>query len=222
MSCASAVCHTSIGYVTTSASFLVALAGLGFGLSMIVVVGPQNAFLIRVGVMGRGVVAVVSVCTLADVALIAAGTAGAGAVIRRVDWVLPAVRWAGAAFLLAYAALAARRAWRGSSATARSADAPERNGSLRAIVLTALALTFLNPGVYLDTVVLLGSVANARGTGQWWFAAGAALASALWFSAVGFGARRLGHGFDRPVTWRILDAFVAVIMTATAARLLLG
>ena len=204
----------------SSAALLVALAGLGFGLSLIVVVGPQNAFLLRVGVLGRGVLAVVLVCTLADVALIAAGTAGAGALIRRADWALTAVRWGGAAFLLGYAALAARRAWRDTAATAQTDTDPK--GGLRAIVLTALALTFLNPGVYLDTVVLLGSVANAHGGRQWWFAAGAAVASALWFPVIGFGARRLGRRFDRPITWRVLDAFVAVVMTATAVRLLLG
>ncbi|WP_375482376.1 LysE/ArgO family amino acid transporter [uncultured Jatrophihabitans sp.] len=201
-------------------ALLVALAGFGFGLSLIVVVGPQNAFLLRVGVLGRGVAAVVTVCTLADVALIAAGTAGAGAVFRRAHWVLPVVRYAGAAFLLGYALLAARRALR-PPPTTPDAVVPNAPG-LRAVVLTALALTFLNPGVYLDTVVLLGSVANAHGGREWWFAAGAAVASAVWFAVIGFGARRLGRRFDRPSTWRALDAFVAVVMTITAVRLLLG
>ncbi|WP_375496567.1 LysE/ArgO family amino acid transporter [uncultured Jatrophihabitans sp.] len=116
---------------------------------------------------------VVAICTLADVALIAAGTAGAGAVIRRADWVLDAVRYAGAAFLLGYAALAARRSVRVTNVTAQSADIGTRSG--RAIVAPA--------------------------------------GSALWFSAIGFGAQRLGRSFDRPLTWRILDAFVAVVMT---------
>lgn len=202
--------------MVTTAALLVALAGLGFGLSLIVVVGPQNAFLLRVGAQGRGVLTVVAICTFADAALIVAGTAGAGAVLGRAGWVLDVVRYAGAAFLLGYAALAARRALHATDRTADPA-VPTTGG----VVLTALALTFLNPGVYLDTVVLLGTVANAHGGRQWWFAAGAAAGSALWFSTIGFGARRLGRRFDRPGTWRALDAFVAVIMTVTAVRLLL-
>jgi L-lysine exporter family protein LysE/ArgO len=202
-----------------SAAPSIVLAGFAFGLSLIVVIGPQNAYLLRVGALGRGVLAVVAVCTLSDAALIVAGTAGAGAVLQDSSGALTLVRWAGAAFLLGYALLALRRAVRPATLTA--GDAATRAGLL-GIIGSALALTWLNPGVYLDTVVLLGSVAHTHGSGQWAFAVGAVIASAVWFSAIGFGARRLGGWLDRPTTWRVLDAFVALVMTVTAVRLLAG
>ena len=192
-------------------------AGFAFGMSLIVVIGPQNVLLIRVGMLQRGVGAVVAVCTGADVALILAGTAGAGVVIGSAGWVLTAVRCAGAIFLLGYALSASARVVRGRYAQdAASGD----TRSIAAIVASACALTFLNPAVYLDTVVLLGSVAHTHAPSQWWFALGAAAASATWFATIGFGARRFASRLGRPVTWRLLDVFVVVVMTVTAVRLL--
>ncbi|NAZ87793.1 LysE/ArgO family amino acid transporter [Kineococcus indalonis] len=196
---------------------LAAASGLGLGLSLIVAIGSQNAFVLRQGLRRQRVGAVVLVCVLSDVVLIAAGVAGAGAVVRGHPGVLSAVRVAGAAFLAAYGLLAARRALRPQALDAGGGRAP---ASLGAAVGTALALTWLNPHVYLDTVVLLGSIAQSHPGRQWWFAGGAALGSALWFTALGRGAALLRPLFARPGAWRVLDALIAVVMLALAASLL--
>ncbi|NIZ89522.1 LysE/ArgO family amino acid transporter [Kineococcus rubinsiae] len=195
---------------------LAALSGLGLGLSLIVAIGSQNAFVLRQGLRAQRVGAVVLVCVVSDVVLIAAGVAGAGAVVQRLPGVLDVVRLAGAAFLAAYGALAARRALRPQVLTPRDDAAP---ASLAATVATALALTWLNPHVYLDTVVLLGSIAQSHPGRQWWFAAGAALGSVVWFTALGYGAALLRPLFARPGAWRVLDALIAVVMFALAASL---
>ena len=200
-------------------ALLAALSGLGLGLSLIVAIGAQNAFVLRQGLRGEHVAAVVALCTASDVVLIAAGVAGAGAVLERFPAAVVVVRLAGAAFLAAYGLLAARRALRPAGSLEPGGGA---RTSLRTAVGTCLALTWLNPHVYLDTVVLLGSIAHARPTGAWWFAAGAALGSALWFAALGLGARALRPVFARPGAWRALDAGIAVVMLALAASLLAG
>ena len=209
----------SVGTVTTSGpAVLAALSGLAFCLSLIVAIGAQNAFVIRQGVRGEHVGVVVALCALSDAVLVTAGVAGAGVLLAD-PAVATVVRWAGAAFLLGYAALAARRALRPAALTTETTGA--RVG-LRGVVLTTLALTWLNPHVYLDTLVLTGSVASGHGEQRWWFAVGAVLASLLWFTLLGRGARALRPFFARPSAWRILDASVAVVMTVTAVVLLLG
>lgn len=203
--------------VPTSALGL--LAGLGFGLSLIVAIGAQNAFVLRQGLRGEHVAVVVAICALSDLVLIAAGVAGAGAVVSAVPWVLTVVSYAGAAFLLGYGLLAARRAVRGGSLTT---DIGGAAAALGVTVATALALTWLNPHVYLDTLVLLGSIAGTHGDERWWFGAGAATASVLWFATLGFGARFLRPVFARPLSWRVLDGTIAVVMTALAVSLVIG
>jgi L-lysine exporter family protein LysE/ArgO len=192
-----------------------ALSGLGFGLSLIVAIGAQNAFVLRQGLRGEHVATVVAICAVSDAVLIALGVAGAGALLRGAPGVVDAVRIGGAAFLFGYAALAARRAWRPGELHAASAGA---NG-LRASAAAALALTWLNPHVYLDTVVLLGSVAATHGDARWWFGAGATCGSVLWFTALGFGARLLRRPFARPSAWRALDGAVALVMGAIGLSL---
>jgi L-lysine exporter family protein LysE/ArgO len=150
------------------------------------------------------------VCTASDFALIAMGALGAGAALSRVPWLIPVVCSAGAAFLLNYGFHAARRALRPGMLRHEAAGA--RKG-LAVTVTTCLALTWLNPHVYLDTMVLLGSVSSTYGPYRWEFGAGAELASLVWFSALGYGARLLRPAFARLVAWRILDAAIAVIMT---------
>jgi L-lysine exporter family protein LysE/ArgO len=196
----------------------VGLAGLQFGLSLIVAIGAQNTYVIRQGIARAHVPTVVLICAVSDVILIAAGVAGLGAVVGHHHGLLLTVRLLGAAFLLGYAALAARRALRPGRQTA---DGPATKSSWPAVVATCLAFTWLNPAVYLDTVVLLGSVA-ATGPDPWWFGGGAALASIAWFAALGFGARLLAPVFRQPRAWRALDVFVAVVMAVTAARVLVG
>jgi L-lysine exporter family protein LysE/ArgO len=199
-----------------TASLPAVASGLGLGLGLIVAIGAQNAFVLRQGLRLEHVGAVVAVCAASDLALIAAGVLGAGAVLGRLPWLVPAVCLGGAAFLLVYGALAARRALRPASLVASPAGA--RTG-LPATLGTCLALTWLNPHVYLDTVVLLGSTASTWAAQRWAFAAGAGTGSLLWFAGLGFGARLLRPFFARPTAWRVLDAAVAVVMLALAVPL---
>jgi len=198
------------------------LLGFGASLTLIVAIGAQNAYLLRLGVEGRGraLVAVILICACSDAILISAGVLGIGAAIEAVPAVVDVVRLLGAVFLISYGVLAARRALnpRGMSVDGSPADA-----SMKAIVLTTLALTWLNPHVYLDTVMLLGSIANQQGeTGRWWWAAGAAAASFTWFFLLGYGARLLKPLFAKPGAWRVLDALIAAVMVALGAGLIVG
>jgi L-lysine exporter family protein LysE/ArgO len=204
--------------VLVDISLPAAFAGLGFGLSLIVAIGPQNAFVLRTGLRREHVLIVVAICALSDIALIVGGVAGMGALLRREPVLLTVVRVVGATFLLSYAALALYRAIRTGALRADN----QVTSTLRAAVLTALALTWLNPGVYLDTVLLLGSVANTHPGQQWVFAAGAAFGSVAWFLGLGFGARILGPAFARPIAWRLLDIAVAIVMTTIGLRLALN
>ncbi|MET9257491.1 LysE/ArgO family amino acid transporter [Streptomyces sp. NPDC003717] len=197
-----------------------AAAGFGTGLSLIVAIGAQNAFVLRQGARRDAVLAVVGICALSDVVLIAAGVAGVGAVVVAWPGALTAVGWIGGAFLLCYGALAARRALRPAGGALRAEG--EAAGSRRRAVLACLALTWLNPHVYLDTVFLLGSVAADRGPLRWTFGLGAACASLCWFAALGFGARFLGRFLSRPAAWRILDGLVAATMIVLGVTLVAG
>ncbi|MGC5047919.1 LysE/ArgO family amino acid transporter [Micrococcus porci] len=197
-----------------------ALTGLLAGLALIVAIGAQNAFVLRQGVRREHVGLVVLVCLLSDAVLIAAGTAGVGVLVTAVPWLLEALRWLGAAYLLWFAFGSARSALRPQSLEAAAGAGPR---STRAVLGTTLALTWLNPHVYLDTVVLLGSLANQHGPdGRWAFAGGAALGSVLWFSALGYGARLLATPLASPTAWRVLDGVIAVVMAVLAVRLLVG
>jgi L-lysine exporter family protein LysE/ArgO len=152
------------------------------------------------------------------VILIVAGVTGMGALLQRAPALMWIVRLGGAAFLLCYAVIAARRALH---AKVRPAD-PASASTGRAALLTAMAFTWLNPGVYLDTVILLGSVANTHPGQQWTFAVGASVGSIAWFISVGFGARVLSPVFERPLAWRLLDGGIAVIMTSIGVRLIVS
>ena len=195
------------------------LSGLGFGLSLIVAIGAQNAFVLRQGLRREHVLAVVVVCAASDALLIAAGVGGLGSLLQLAPWLLVVVRIGGAAFLIVYGILAARRALRPKTLESTDATVPQR---LLPVLATVLALTWLNPHVYLDTIVLLGSIAATHGDDRWWFGAGAALGSLLWFTALGFGARLLRPLFARPTSWRVLDGVIAVVMLALAVSLVVG
>ncbi|MFF2370760.1 LysE/ArgO family amino acid transporter [Agromyces sp. NPDC058110] len=282
------------------------LAGLGLGLSLIVAIGAQNLFVLRQGIRREHVFAVAAICALSDLTLIVLGVSGVGAVLQAVPWLVEAVRWAGAAFLVVYGLLAARRAIRPSGEAlvagpgsgpgtgdrgAGSAEGDDRTDAaggpgaegsgrdtsaavpgpaaasavptltqaedapaahagqhagqhaaagasdgrttsagaaagagrttLTAAVLTCLALTWLNPHVYLDTLFLLGSIANTHGDGRWAFALGAGLASIVWFFGLAYGARLLGGVLASPRAWRILDGVIAVVMIALGVMLVL-
>ncbi len=236
------------------------LAGLGLGLSLIIAIGAQNLFVLRQGIRREHVFAVATICALSDLTLIVVGVSGVGAVLTAQPWLVEAVRWAGAAFLVAYGLLAVRRALRPSGEALRVdvASNPVHTGeqedggveaavthagspsvrtpiptsvrtsapaipgtTLAAAVLTCLALTWLNPHVYLDTVFLLGSIANTHGDARWWFALGAGVASILWFFALAYGARLLGGVLASPRAWRILDGVIAIVMIGLGVSLVL-
>jgi L-lysine exporter family protein LysE/ArgO len=199
-------------------------SGLGFGLSLIVAIGAQNAFVLRQGVRREHVAVVVAVCAVSDLLLYAAGVAGLGALVLSAPTVVEAARWLGAVVVLGYGFLAARRAWRGDEALAAAGDGavPDAGRRLRPVLATALALTWLNPHVYLDTVILQGSVAATYGDDRWWFSAGAMVSSVLWFIAIGYGARLLAPALARPGAWRVLDGVVAAIMVVVAVSLVAG
>ncbi|WP_248305730.1 LysE/ArgO family amino acid transporter [Agromyces sp. H66] len=222
------------------------LAGLGLGLSLIVAIGAQNLFVLRQGIRREHVFAVAAICALSDLALIVVGVSGIGAVLQAVPWLVEVIRWLGAAFLVGYGLLAARRAIRPTGEALVADEASEDRGgtqrrretptevttrtvtapattrtTLAAAVLTCLALTWLNPHVYLDTVFLLGSVANTHGDGRWAFAVGAGIASIAWFFGLAYGARLLGGVLGSPRAWRVLDGVIAVVMVVLGVSLVL-
>lgn len=199
--------------------FAAATAGFGLGFSLILAIGAQNAFVLRQGLLGAHVGTVVLVCALSDALLIAVGVAGFGALSTAIPGLATVMRWGGALFLFAYGALALRRAWIGGAALRPDADTAQ---SRRAAMLTALALTWLNPHVYLDTVVLLGSVAAGYGPLRPAFAAGAMTASMVFFTSLGYGARLIAPLFARPNAWRVLELGIGAVMWALAAGLVLG
>lgn len=203
----------------TPSSFASAfLFGFATAIGLIAAIGAQNAFVLRQGIRNEHVLPVVTLCAAADLVLILAGIAGVGALITAHPNLTTVARYGGAAFLIGYGLLAARRALHPGALTPADA-APAK---LSAVLLTCLALTFLNPHVYLDTVVLLGTLANQQHGGRWLFGAGAVTASTVWFFGLGFGARRLAGLFAKPGTWRILDAVIAATMLALGISLALS
>ncbi|WP_394538468.1 L-lysine exporter [Lysobacter enzymogenes] len=195
-----------------------ALAGFLASAGLIIAIGAQNAFVLRQGLARRHVGPVVAICAFSDIALILAGVAGIGALVQAWPTLLQVLRFGGAAFLGIYGFLAARRAWQGSGGLAAS-NAQQQ--TLRTAVLTCLAFTFLNPHVYLDTMVLLGSLSTRYdGELRWAFAIGACAASIVWFASLGFGARLLQPVFRNPRAWRVLDGGIALFMWALCAMLL--
>lgn len=194
--------------------------GLGLGASLIMAIGAQNAHVLRMGVRRQHVALTVAVCVLIDAALIALGVAGMGALVQSSPLLLGLARWGGAAFLIWYGL----RSWRALlRPNALQMDADAAPLSLRRALLSVLALSLLNPHVYLDTVALLGTLGgNYPAAERASFAGGAMTASLLWFSALGFGAGRLSGLFQRPLAWKCIEALTGAIMLALAAGLVLG
>ena len=193
--------------------------GLAISAGLIVAIGAQNAFVLAQGVRGAHRLQIALACASSDALLIALGVGGAGALIASQPALLALARWGGAAFLLVYAAMALRRAWHGESMTL-PADSQQ---SVWRVLLATLAVTWLNPHVYLYTVVLLGGVAaQLPAQERFTFGLGAALASWLWFFALAYGARLLAPLFTRPTSWRVLDISVALVMLIVAYQLLQG
>jgi len=194
-----------------------ALSGALLGASLIIAIGAQNAFILRQGLLRSHVFVLCLICALSDALLIAAGVAGLGTLVSQSQTLIVAVTLGGALFLASYAVLAFRRAWR-----PQAMQAAGGNGlSLKAAVATCLAFTFLNPHVYLDTVLLLGSLSAAyHGPARLAYGAGAAVASFVWFFGLGYGARLLQPVFAKPAAWRVLDVIIGVVMSLLALSLL--
>ncbi len=194
------------------------LTGLLTGLGLIVAIGAQNAFVLRQGLTRKHVGIIVLICAFSDALLIAAGTAGFGAVLLGAPLVIVIFKWLGVAYLLWFAYGSFRRAFQTQSLEASDAAGA---ASLKTVVLTILGFTYLNPHVYLDTVIFVGSLSAQHGSQNWVFAAGAMTASFLWFAGLGFGAKALAKYLAKPLFWKILDTVIGVTMITVAINLLL-
>lgn len=191
------------------------LPGLLTGFSLIMAIGAQNAFLIRQGLTKKHVPLVVAICAVSDALLIFAGIGGLGLAVSKLPTLLEVVRWFGVAYLLWFAFKSAKSAFKTEQLNAGTGQ----SGSLKQVVITTLALTYLNPHVYLDTVIFLGSIGNQFGENRWFFATGAAIASIIWFSLVGFGAKAAAGIMAKPIFWRVLDSLIAIVMVSIAVML---
>lgn len=196
---------------------LAVIPGFLAGLSLIIAIGAQNAFVLRQGLTRKHVALVVLICAASDVALIALGIAGLGAIINSLPWLLEVIRWFGVAYLAYFAFTAAKSAFKSQTLDASGTPSATRGK----VAATALALTFLNPHVYLDTVILLGSIGNQFANDRWFFGLGAMVSSVVWFTGLGFGARAASKFMSKPVFWRVLDSIIAVVMVSIAITLAL-
>ena len=191
------------------------IPGFLTGLSLIVAIGAQNAFVIRQGLLRSHVLLVVAVCSISDAVLIFLGTGGLGEIVKANENLIAFIRWFGVAYLTWFGIKSLRSAFKENQLSASGAA----ETSWKKILGTVLALTYLNPHVYLDTVIFVGSIANQFKEDRWFFALGASIASLLWFSSIGFGARAASMLMSKPVFWRIFDTLVAFIMFSIAFTL---
>ncbi|HET9069537.1 MAG TPA: LysE/ArgO family amino acid transporter [Amaricoccus sp.] len=198
----------------------VLFTGMTVGLGLIVAIGAQNAFVLRQGLRGEHVLAVCLACAVSDAVLIVLGVAGFGGVAAALPWIDPVMRVGGAAYLAWFGARSFRSAL--TSTGALTATGPARERGLRQTLIACLAITWLNPHVYLDTVVLLGTVSTQFPGAEISFAVGAILGSFLFFFSLGIGAGWLRPLFARPSAWRALEGVIAVVMWAIALKLLMG
>ncbi|WP_404311448.1 LysE family transporter [Agrococcus terreus] len=217
-------------------SIVALLSGLGLCLGLIVSIGAQNAVVLRQGLRREHVGLVVLVCVVSDAILQAIGVAGVATLVTSQPWLETVARWAGALFILGYAFLSARRAWRGGGSLEAAADEPAGTGAegagggvatrtrrSRLVTLgTILAVTWLNPHAIVETTVVLGSVAATHGAERWWFLAGGIAGSTLWFVVFGYCARFLGPLLRTERAWRILDGAIAAVMVVIAITLVAG
>jgi L-lysine exporter family protein LysE/ArgO len=195
------------------------LQGFGFGLGLILAIGAQNVFVLRQGLKREYVFTVVAISAVLDAFFITLGAAGVGTLVANTPWLQSGAVWFGSAFLIAYGALAFRNAIRTAQHDVEQGARPM--ASYKAVVATTVALSVLNPHVYLDTIIVLGSIAGQfPGTARTAFGTGAVLSSLVFFTALGYGATWMAPLFERPVAWRLLDASVGVVMWAVAASLL--
>lgn len=198
-------------------TFALVLTGFGFAVSLIAAIGAQNAFVLRQGLMRSHVAPVIAICIGSDILLMSVGVAGFGVIVENAPWLVTAMRVFGGAFLIFYGLQAARRAMKPEAMTDGT---PGAKKSLFPVLGATLAVTYLNPHVYLDTVVLLGSLANSYGDQKWFFGLGCMLATTVWFTLLGYGSRFLAPLFAKPRAWQVLDMGVALIMFIIAVNVL--
>ena len=191
------------------------VTGFFTGLSLIVAIGAQNAFVIKQGLLRSHVTLVVFVCAISDALLIIVGTGGLGRIIQSKPDLLNVIRWFGVIYLTWFGIKSVRAAFSNETLTASDKSAE----SWKKVLLTVLAMTYLNPHVYLDTVIFVGSLANQFESQRWYFALGACFASGVWFSVIGYGARSASHLMSKPIFWRILESVIAAIMFTLAITL---
>ncbi|MEY4899114.1 MAG: hypothetical protein RL294_925 [Actinomycetota bacterium] len=201
--------------MTTVAPALI--SGLFTGLSLIIALGAQNAFVLRQGLAGKFVLPVALLSALLDVALITLGVAGLGAVLESLPVLLGLVRWLGAGYLIWFGISSLRRANSGASMDVSG----QGTATLAGALVSTVTFSLLNPHVYLDTVVFLGAVASQFGDERWWFALGASVASIVWFLSLAYGAKALSRYVTKPAFWRVLDTIIAIIMFGLAISLIL-
>jgi len=198
------------------------LQGMGLGAGLIIAIGAQNAFVLRQGLKHEHHFIIATICFLVDAALITAGGTGIGTLIASTPTLAMGAALFGAAFLFVYGLLAFRRSWMGETLKTENGKIPPTRMSLKVAALTALSFSLLNPHVYLDTVVLLGSISGQYPWPQrTWFLVGATIASALWFYGLAFAATKLAPLFRTPITWKVLDGLIGVVMWAIAFSLVL-
>lgn len=185
------------------------------GLSLIVAIGAQNAFVIRQGLTRKHVLLVVAICALSDALLIALGIGGLGLAISGMPWLLEVIRWFGVLYLTWFAYTSLRKVFKNEAMHAEGSVTE----SAKKVALAVLGFTFLNPHVYLDTVILLGSIGNQFGADKWAFGFGAAFGSVVWFTSIGYGARLASRFMTKPIFWKVLDSIIAVIMISIALML---
>lgn len=191
------------------------LPGFLTSLSLIVAIGAQNAFIIRQALTRQHVLVIVLICAISDAVLISAGVGGLGALIDTNLQLLEWIRWFGVAYLTWFGVKSLISAFKNESLDSTGSA----ETSLVKVVVTCLTMTFLNPHVYLDTVVLVGSIGNQFGEDKWWFVVGASLASVIWFFTLGYGAKSASRLMSKPVFWRILDIVIAGVMFSVALTL---
>jgi L-lysine exporter family protein LysE/ArgO len=190
-------------------------SGFFTAISLIAAIGAQNAYVIRQSLTRKHVLLVVVICALADAILIIAGIAGLGALITSAPMLMEFIRWFGVLYLAWFGIKSVRSAFKKQSLDAGSAQSASR----KQVVLSILGFTFLNPHVYLDTVILLGSIANQFQSDRWWFGMGAMLSSVVWFFSIGYGAKAAAKYMAKPIFWQILDLIIAAVMFGIAAML---
>lgn len=191
------------------------LPGFFTGLSLIIAIGAQNAFVIRQGLTRRHVFTVVAICTIIDASLIALGIGGLGAAIASLPWLLEVIRWFGVAYLTWFGIKSLISATKNQTMDAAGVESK----SAGKVITTVLAMSLLNPHVYLDTVIFVGGVGNTFGDNRWFFAYGAMLASLVWFTSIGYGAKAASRFMSKPVFWKVLDGIIAAIMFTLAITL---